>query len=383
MITFESEAGYNLLLADRKELLKLKKSSYLDLKFLEQNNQYRVHLYYKDRKKTRFSHWLPKYPQVKKTVEVDETDIRIKVELEKNSLSQAIDAIQIEPDSSKSVRPKDLGHEKPPSPQEHIKGKKKIKVNENRTKSQLISEISNLKADLDALRNNQVQTEKKMLVLLDEQEFYKSVLSEVIEKLSPRTKTQYEHIFDNTEKQKKGNNGKNHDYTDDFYLESPKSRVPTEKGKGPDYLENSAQSSERIEEMDIFPHEENISEKQEEDNASSSLIHFSADEAKFIEKSPIHKSPTEHVEKLQTIETLPAKKTTNNKRKLQTVRKMAWSNFREDVLKIWRGIKAAMQRGESEDQIRQNKNTSTNWKTVLDPNYKYREIFQAFLNHNG
>jgi hypothetical protein len=160
------------------------------------------------------------------------------------------------------------------------------------------------------------------------------------------------------------------DNGDDFSLESPKSRVSSEEGKGSAHQENSVKSSENI----LF-HEEDISERVE-DNVSSSCFHASDDEVKPVEESCLQKSPIEPQQHLQTTKLLSNKK---NKKK-QAVQKEPWSHITKGVLTIWKAIKFAIQRGESEEEMRQNKNTPSNWKPILDPEYEHRKLFLAFLS---
>jgi hypothetical protein len=168
------------------------------------------------------------------------------------------------------------------------------------------------------------------------------------------------------------------DNRDDFYLESPKLRVPSEEGKGSTHQEKSVKSSETkklSKKRDILFHEEDISERVE-DNVSSSCLHASDDETKYVEESCIQTSPIESQQHLQIINLLSNKK---NKKK-QAVQKEPWSNITKGVLTIWQAIKFAIQRGESEEEMRQNKNTPSNWKPILDPEYEHRKLFLAFLS---
>jgi hypothetical protein len=54
MITFKDKEGYNLLLNDEKQLLRLKETSYLDMDHLAKEKAFRVHLYY-DTTRTRYT----------------------------------------------------------------------------------------------------------------------------------------------------------------------------------------------------------------------------------------------------------------------------------------------------------------------------------------
>jgi len=59
-------------------------------------------------------------------------------------------------------------------------------------------------------------------------------------------------------------------------------------------------------------------------------------------------------------------------RTLQDLQKYPWRNIKKGVLNIWQAIKFDLQRGNTEEEIRQNRNTTSSWKPIIDLKYDHR-----------
>ncbi|MGF1924184.1 MAG: hypothetical protein ACQUHE_08390, partial [Bacteroidia bacterium] len=147
---------------------------------------------------------------------------------------------------------------------------------------------------------------------------------------------------------------------------------------------NQEEEEEDHKDGDIHFKKEAKSEKGEE-NVSSSCLHTSDDEVKPVANPlplPLHlpreSGIIEAQPQHQQNETKQLLSNKRNKRKLLE-QKEPWSQMTKGVLTIWQAIKLIIQRGESEEKLRQNKNTAGSWKPVLDPDYEHRQIFLAFL----
>lgn len=127
--------------------------------------------------------------------------------------------------------------------------------------------------------------------------------------------------------------------------------------------------------MDILFSAEHVSEKQEDQ--SSSFIGTS-DEVKFIEEPLVQQTPIIAQKPFKTLPNNQKKTKEKQARHAQKARR-PWSHLSEGVLTIWRAIKSNIHSGRSEEEIRQDKNTSSSWKPVLNPQYEHYELFQEFL----
>lgn len=101
------------------------------------------------------------------------------------------------------------------------------------TKGQLITENQRLLAEV-------MHTKNEMEGLLKRQNHLKTVFSQLLKKLSPTSKMTFENLLDSDEGEEK----KVDDAADDLFLDSPVSRISTEKGK------KSAQQRENLQNMD-------------------------------------------------------------------------------------------------------------------------------------
>ncbi|MGF1926125.1 MAG: hypothetical protein ACQUHE_18270 [Bacteroidia bacterium] len=151
----------------------MKPNSYLDIDFLNNDNLYRVHLYYKDDVRTRINSWENKYPNIRKWVEA--------------SLSKAIlESLKL-PFLAKNQK----HGSPPPTPTGESESKQKVKTNSllqlpvvsnKKTRNQLLSQVNNLNVALKltsddlqerTFENVQIQkdlaeTRNKMQTLMDQ-----------------------------------------------------------------------------------------------------------------------------------------------------------------------------------------------------------------------